>query len=71
MKNELTVGGKYNWVYQPDRLIYLGRKGAWHQFKKIGDPRSVWCEVLEEDLHQIEETPQDANAAMAQAVQAS
>lgn len=49
-------GGRYNWKSQPDRLIYLGKKGAWHQFKKIGDPREVWCEVLSEDLHMLEET---------------
>lgn len=67
----MKVGGKYNWKWQPDRLIYLGKKGAWHQFEKIGDPREVWCEVLEEDLRQIEETPQDANAAIAQAAQPS
>ncbi len=52
----LVVGGKYNWVNQPERLIYLGKKGSWHQFKKIGDPREVWCEVLDEDLPSIEET---------------
>ena len=53
-------GGFYNWKNQPDRLIYLGRNwignGWWHQFKKIGDPREVWCEVLDEDLHMLEET---------------
>ena len=51
-----VIGGKYNWVNQPDRLVYLGKKGSWHQFKKIGDPREVWCEVLDEDLPSIEET---------------
>ena len=53
-------GGRYNWKNQPERLIYLGRNwsgnGYWHQFKKIGDPREVWCEVLDEDLHMLEET---------------
>jgi hypothetical protein len=49
-------GGRYNWKGQPDRLIYIWKKGAWHQFKKIGDPRPVWCEVLDEDLHMLEET---------------
>jgi len=50
------IGGFYNWKYQRERLIYVGRVGPWHQFKKIGDPRDVWCEVLDEDLHMIEET---------------
>ena len=54
--NTLTVGGKYNWRNQPERLIYLGKARSWHQFKKIGDPREVWCEVLDADLHMIEAT---------------
>ncbi len=52
----MRVGGRYNWRGQPDRLIYLGKKDNWHQFKKIGDARLVWCEVLDQDLHMIEET---------------
>jgi len=55
-KSSMKVGHPYNWKLQPDQLIYLGKKGHWHQFKKIGDPRAVWCEVLDEDLHMIEET---------------
>lgn len=58
--SDMKIGGKYNWKSQPDRLIYLGRNwsgnGYWHQFKKIGDPRPVWCEVLGSDLHMLEET---------------
>ncbi len=53
-------GGRYNWKGQPDRLIYLGRNwsgnGYWHQFEKIGDERPVWCEVVDTDLHMLEET---------------
>lgn len=52
----MVRGGHYNWKNQPDRLVYLGKKGAWHQFRKIGDPRPVWCEVLDTDLHMLEET---------------
>lgn len=52
--------GYYNWKGQPDRLVYLGRNrsgnGWWHQFRKIGDPRDVWCEVTDADLHMLEET---------------
>lgn len=59
-REQMKVGSRYNWVNQPDRLIYLGRNwsgnGYWHQFSKIGDPRPVWCEVLDEDLRMIEET---------------
>lgn len=53
---DLKVGGEYNFRYQHDKLIYLGKKGAWHQFKKIGDPRPVWSEILTDDLWMIEET---------------
>lgn len=55
-KDQLVIGGKYNWIYQPDRLIYVGVHRGWYQFKKIGDPRDVWCECLAEDLSSIEET---------------
>ncbi len=49
-------GGRYNWKNQPERLIYLRKFDGWHQFKKIGDPREVWCEVLDADLNMLEET---------------
>ena len=59
--SDMKVGGRYNWKNQSDRLIYLGRNtgsgsGFWHEFKKIGDPREVWCEVQDSDLHMLEET---------------
>jgi len=52
-------GGRYNWKGQPERLIYLGRELGWHQFHWSDDPkrRRVWCEVLDADLHMLEETP--------------
>lgn len=51
-------GGRYNWQYQPERLIYVGRcpRRVWHQFEKVGEPGTVWCEVLGSDLHMLEET---------------
>jgi len=55
--NQMKVGGRYNWKHAPrDKLIYLGKQGAWHQFRKIGDPREVWCKVLDEELRMFEET---------------
>lgn len=51
---ELEIGKKYKWKHSQDELIYIGKKGCWHQFKKIGDARGVWCEVLEEDLYLLE-----------------
>lgn len=55
-REAMKPGGRYNWKNQPERLVYLGRYGGWHQFRKIGDPRDVWCEVLDADLHMLEET---------------
>jgi len=54
----MKVGGKYNWKYQAEHvpLVYLGKKGSWHQFAKVKTPTVVWCEVQESDLHMIEET---------------
>ena len=54
----MKVGGRYNWIGQPERLIYTGLDwaGYWHQFSKIGDDRAVWCEVSSGDLCFIEET---------------
>lgn len=70
---KLRVGAKYNWKGQQERLVYLGRnargRGLWHQFALITEPARVWCEVLEEDLHMLEETPsttEDSSAASTQ-----
>lgn len=51
-----VVGGKYNWTGQVERLSYIGKKGAWHQFEKVEEPGKVWSEVLDEGLHLLEET---------------
>ena len=52
----MKLDGRYNWQHQPDQLIYLGKRGSWHQFSRIDNPRAVWCEVLDADLHMLEET---------------
>lgn len=58
--NELVIGGRYNWKYQTERLIYLGsivdRTGRWHQFALVERPDNVWCEVVATDLEYFEET---------------
>jgi len=51
----LCVGGEYNFKNQPERLKYIGKHNGWHQFEKIGE-QGVWCELLDSDLHMIEET---------------
>jgi hypothetical protein len=57
---KMEIGGKYNWINQPERLVYLGRKydptGFWHQFAKVESPTVVWCEVQDSQLEQFEET---------------
>ena len=57
---KMTIGGRYNWIGQPERLVYLGDNfsgnGYWHQFAKIDSPHVVWCEVKGGQLDQFEET---------------
>lgn len=54
--NSMVKGGRYNWKHQSERLVYVGKVGAWHQFEKVNEPNIVWCDVLEEDLRMLEET---------------
>ena len=51
-----TVGGKYNWKHQQERLVYLGQQGCWYQFALVDEPEKVWCEILLQDCHHIEDT---------------
>lgn len=56
-RETMKRGRRYNWKGQPERLVYIGRKGLWHQFEKVGSTHpNVWCEVLDGDLHMLEET---------------
>ncbi|MDI1362547.1 hypothetical protein [Methylotenera sp.] len=52
---KMIVGSKYNWKNQPERLVYMGKLGSWHQFELVGKA-GIWCEVLDDDLHMLEET---------------
>lgn len=64
-RQTLKIGGRYNWIGQPERLVYIGRYGIgrygnWHQFEKVDEPmQGVWCEVLDSDLYMLEETVSD------------
>lgn len=53
---DLVRGEHYNWVHQPERLVYLGKSRSWYQFALIEKPHEVWCEVLEEDIQSFEKT---------------
>ena len=52
----MEIGKNYNWKNQPERLVYLGKEAGWHQFALVEEPEKVWSEILDEDLHYIEET---------------
>ena len=52
----MKKGDRYNWKHQKERLVYLGKKGCWHQFAEVEFPHIVWCEVLDSDLDMLEET---------------
>lgn len=56
---DLKVGGRYNFKHQLERLIYMGQAGNWYQFRKVDKPE-IWAEILETDLHLIEETRESA-----------
>lgn len=60
MSTTFTIGDRYNWRGQRERLIYLGRNwsgnGYWNQFAEVSAPDVVWCEVLDADLHMLEAT---------------
>jgi hypothetical protein len=59
---DLKIGGRYNWRYQPERLVYMGAtfypgdRRRWHQFALVEKPEVCWSEVLDEDLSSFEET---------------
>ena len=61
-KEEMVIGGMYNWKNQPEKLIYIGQqrygqdRRSWYQFAKVERPELVGSEVLETELHMIEET---------------
>jgi hypothetical protein len=59
--SDLRIGGHYNFKYQPERLVYIGRSPdrgqiQWHQFEKVDRPGVVWSEVHDIDLYMLEET---------------
>lgn len=64
---QMTVGGRYNWRNQPERLVYLGAahypgdRRHWHQFALVEKPGKCWCEVLDSDLSSFEESTPATN----------
>jgi len=56
----MQIGGKYNWINQSERLIYIGKNwsgnGYWHQFEKVDKPGVIWCEITDNDLCLLEKS---------------
>jgi hypothetical protein len=56
---DLVMDGKYNFIGQSERLIYIGENwsgnGYWHQFEKVGEA-GVWCEMQDDKTHLLEVT---------------
>ena len=56
------VGGYYNWIGQPEHLVFMGTatypcdRRLWWQFAKVETPNECWSEVLTKDLLLFEET---------------
>ena len=52
--DEMVIGGKYNWIGQEERLVYLGYNfsvdGYCQQFAKVDSPTEVWCECQFSDI---------------------
>ena len=54
---QLQFNKRYNWIHEPwNVMVYLGKRGACHQFALVNNPTAVWCEALTSDLQAIEET---------------
>lgn len=51
----MVIGKTYKFKCSPELLIYVGKKGYWHQFDKADNRGTVWCELLDADLGMIEE----------------
>jgi hypothetical protein len=55
----LVLHGRYNFIDQPERLIYIGENwssnGYWHQFEKVGES-GVWCEIKDDQINLLEVT---------------
>lgn len=53
-KEDLKKGQSYRFIASNDIIVYIGDDGFWLQFEKFGIS-GVWCELLEKDLHLLEE----------------
>lgn len=51
---KLVIGRKYKWKCDDLVVVFIGKYGCWNQFSKDGS-KNVWCEVLDTDLHLMED----------------
>lgn len=65
--SSLERGGRYNWIGQKERLIFMGTKfyhgdrRRWLQFALVSEPDVCWSEVLEPDLENFEISSDDGH----------
>ena len=55
----MKINGGYKWKGQSELIVYVGMgtggSRGWHQFELVDNRGIVWCEVLADDLHLLEE----------------
>ena len=51
---KMVIGNKYKWKYENDIFIYVSKNGNWNLFV-LESTSKIWCEVLDSDLHMLEE----------------
>lgn len=50
------IGRTYRFKGDSTTLMYVGMQGRWHQFEELfGEEGIIWAEILDEDLHLLEE----------------
>jgi len=68
IKQVLIIGGKYRFKSQPDTcdLMHSGKDGDWNNFTVYGNSNGVdglvWAQVLDEDLHMLEQVDTEPTA---------
>ena len=53
---KLNIGSKYNWIGDSKIMVYVGKKGYWHQFAPVEYPNLICCEVLSSHIQYLEQS---------------
>ena len=63
---DMVRGNNYRYIGTPQKLVYLGKNfsgnGFWHQFALVKEPKKVWAEITDNELHLIEEIENGSRA---------